>query len=194
MKLVILDRDGVINRDSPDYVKSPDEWQPYPDSLEAISRLHRNHYRVIVATNQSGISRNLFDLTMLHRIHQKMITMVNEKGGQIDAVFFCPHQPEDLCSCRKPQPGLLLEAASRLGVSLAGVPFVGDKASDLAAANAVSALPILIQRTRPTGQQKAFHEGGLSYTHLAAFVDDLLAGVYEQRMAALANTPIIAAD
>ena len=98
MKLVILDRDGVINHDSPDYVKSPDEWQPYPDSLEAISRLHRNHYRVIVATNQSGISRNLIGLTMLHRIHQKMITMVNEKGGQIDAVFFCPHQPEDLCS------------------------------------------------------------------------------------------------
>jgi len=100
LKLVILDRDGVINRDSPDYVKSPDEWQPYPGSLEAISRLHRNHYRVIVATNQSGISRNLFDLSMLHRIHQKMITMVNEKGGQIDAVFFCPHRPEDLCLCR----------------------------------------------------------------------------------------------
>ena len=143
MKLVILDRDGVINRDSPDYVKSPDEWQPYPGSLEAISRLHRNHYRVIVATNQSGISRNLLDLSMLHRIHQKMIAMVNEKGGQIDAVFFCPHRPEDLCSCRKPQPGLLLEASSRLGVSLAGVPFVGDKASDLAAARAVNALPIL---------------------------------------------------
>ena len=83
MKLVILDRDGVINRDSPDYIKSPDEWQPYPGSLEAISRLHRNHYRVIVATNQSGISRNLFDLSMLHRIHQKMIAMVNEMGAKL---------------------------------------------------------------------------------------------------------------
>ena len=192
MKLVILDRDGVINRDSPDYVKSPDEWQPYPGSLEAISRLHRNHYRVIVATNQSGISRNLLDLSMLHRIHQKMIAMVNEKGGQIDAVFFCPHQPEDLCSCRKPQPGLLLEASSRLGVSLAGVPFVGDQASDLDAARAVNALPILIQRTRPAGQREARHEEALTYSDLAPFVEDLLAGVHEQRMAALANTPIIA--
>ena len=192
MKLVILDRDGVINRDSPDYVKSPDEWQPYPGSLEAISRLHRNHYRVIVATNQSGISRNLFDLTMLHRIHQKMIAMVNEKGGQIDAVFFCPHRPEDLCSCRKPQPGLLLEASSRLGVSLAGVPFVGDKVSDLAAARAVNALPILIQRSRPAGQREARHEEALTYSNLAPFVEDLLTGVHEQRMTALANTPIIA--
>ena len=192
MKLVLLDRDGVINRDSPDYVKSPDEWQPYPGSLEAISRLHRNHYRVIVATNQSGISRNLLDLSMLHRIHQKMIAMVNEKGGQIDAVFFCPHRPEDLCSCRKPQPGLLLEASSRLGVSLAGVPFVGDKASDLAAARAVNALPILIQHTRPAGQREARHEEALTYSDLAPFVEDLLAGVHEQRMAALANTPIIA--
>ena len=192
MKLVLLDRDGVINRDSPDYIKSPDEWQPYPGSLEAISRLHRNHYRVIVATNQSGISRNLLDLSMLHRIHQKMIAMVNEKGGQIDAVFFCPHRPEDLCSCRKPQPGLLLEASSRLGVSLAGVPFVGDKASDLAAARAVNALPILIQRTRPAGQREARHEEALTYSDLAPFVEDLLAGVHEQRIAALANTPIIA--
>ena len=192
MKLVILDRDGVINRDSPDYVKSPDEWQPYPGSLEAISRLHRNHYRVIVATNQSGISRNLLDLSMLHRIHQKMIAMVNEKGGQIDAVFFCPHRPEDLCLCRKPQPGLLLEASSRLGVSLAGVPFVGDKTSDLAAARAVNALPILIQRTRPADPREARHEEALTYSDLAPFVEDLLAGVHEQRMAALANTPIIA--
>ena len=192
MKLVILDRDGVINRASPNYVKSPEEWQPYPGSLEAISRLHRNHYRVIVATNQSGISRNLLDLSMLHRIHQKMIAMVNEKGGQIDAVFFCPHRPEDLCSCRKPQPGLLLEASSRLGVSLAGVPFVGDKARDLAAARAVNALPILIQRTRPAGQREARHEEALTYSDLAPFVEDLLAGVHEQRMAALANTPIIA--
>ena len=192
MKLVILDRDGVINRDSPDYVKSPDEWQPYPGSLEAISRLHRNHYRVIVATNQSGISRNLFDLSMLHRIHQKMIAMVNEKGGQIDAVFFCPHRPEDLCSCRKPQPGLLLEASSRLNVSLAGVPFVGDKASDLAAARAVNALPILIQRSRSMDQREAHHEEALTYSNLAPFVEDLLAGVHEQRITALANTPIIA--
>ena len=189
---MILDRDGVINRDSPDYVKCPDEWQPYPGSLEAISRLHRNHYQVIVATNQSGISRNLLDLSMLHRIHQKMIAMVNEKGGQIDAVFFCPHRPEDLCSCRKPQPGLLLEASSRLGVSLAGVPFVGDKASDLAAARAVNALPILIQRIRPAGQREVRHEEALTYSDLAPFVEDLLAGVHEQRMAALANTPIIA--
>ena len=192
MKLVILDRDGVINRDSPDYVKSPDEWQPYPGSLEAISRLHRNHYRVIVATNQSGISRNLFDLSMLHRIHQKMATMVNEKGGQIDAVFFCPHRPEDLCLCRKPQPGLLLEASIRLGVSLAGVPFVGDKTSDLAAARAVNALPILIQRTRPANPRDARHEEALTYSDLAPFVDDLLAGAHEQRMAALATAPIIA--
>ena len=187
MKLVILDRDGVINQDSSDYIVNPEAWQPCPGALEAIARLHRSHYRVIVATNQSGLARGLFDVDMLHRIHHKMIAQVNEKGGQIEAIFFCPHHPEDGCQCRKPRPGLLLEAASRLGISLAGIPFVGDKESDLAAARAVNALPVLVRGATPDDEARSRHESSLTYDDLASFVGDLLAGVHTRRMAELAQ-------
>ena len=144
MKLVILDRDGVINRDSEQFIKSPDEWRPLPGSLEAIARLSQRGYRVVVATNQSGIGRGLFDMATLNAIHEKMTRAVNLAGGRIDAIFFCPHPADSTCECRKPRPGMLREIAARYNVDLRGVPTVGDSLRDLLAASAVGAQPILV--------------------------------------------------
>ena len=144
MKLVILDRDGVINQDSDSYIKSPEEWLPIDGSLEAIARLHQCGFRVAVATNQSGVARGLFDLYTLARIHQKMCSLAEESGGLIDGVFFCPHGPDEGCGCRKPQPGLLAQIASEFEVSLQGVPFVGDSLKDIQAARSAGCRPILV--------------------------------------------------
>jgi len=135
MKLLILDRDGVINQDSDDFIKSPDEWVPIPGSLEAIARLNHEGWHVVVASNQSGIGRGLFDMTTLNAIHRKMHKELAAVGGRIDAVFFCPHAPEDHCTCRKPKPGLFQDIARRYELeTLAGVPSVGDSVRDLQAA------------------------------------------------------------
>lgn len=144
MAVVILDRDGVINRERPDFIKSPEEWQPLPGSLEAIARLCAAGYRVAVATNQSGIGRGIFDLSDLEAIHGKMLAAVTAEGGKISALEFCPHRPEDGCDCRKPRSGLLRRIATQLGTGLAGVPCIGDSARDLEAAEAVGARPILV--------------------------------------------------
>ena len=144
MKLVVLDRDGVINFDSDQYIKSPEEWAPIPGSLEAIARLSQAGYRVVVATNQSGLGRGLFDMAALNAMHDKMHRAVNQLGGRIEAVFFCPHAQDAGCSCRKPQPGMLLEIARRFNVALAGVPAIGDSLRDLQAAGAAGARPILV--------------------------------------------------
>ena len=144
MKLVIVDRDGVINRDSEQYIKSPREWQPIAGSLEAIARFTQAGFRVVVATNQSGVGRGLFDMAALNAMHDKMHKAVNQLGGRIDAVFFCPHAQNAGCACRKPQPGMLLDIAARFNVALAGVPAIGDSLRDLQAANAVGARPILV--------------------------------------------------
>lgn len=144
MKLVILDRDGVINQDSDQFIKSPEEWRPIPGSLVAIARLNQAGYRVVVATNQSGLGRDLFDMEMLNRIHDKMLKMVAEEGGRIDAIFFCPHTLVDDCRCRKPQPGMLEEIAERYHTDLTGVPVIGDSLRDLQAAVAVGAQPMLV--------------------------------------------------
>lgn len=144
-RVIILDRDGVINEDSDEYIKSPQEWIPIPGSLEAIARLHRAGWRVVVATNQSGVARGLFDIDTLMRIHEKMHRAVEEAGGRIEAGFFCPHGPDDACQCRKPRPGLLREIAARLRIDLKGVPVVGDSLRDLQAAQAVGAKPILVR-------------------------------------------------
>jgi D-glycero-D-manno-heptose 1,7-bisphosphate phosphatase len=114
MKLVILDRDGVINHDSDQYIKSPDEWRPIPGSLAAIARLNQAGYRVVVATNQSGVGRGLFETDTLLAIHDKMLKALTQVGGRIDAIFFCPHTNVDKCDCRKPKPGLFKEIAGRL--------------------------------------------------------------------------------
>jgi len=150
MKLVILDRDGVINQDSDLYIKSPSEWKPIRGSLEAIARLHHAGWRVVVATNQSGIARRLFDLDTLARIHKTMHQRVMESGGLIDAVFFCPHGPNDHCDCRKPRTGMFKEIAARLRVDLDNVPAIGDSLRDIQAAKAAGAQPILVRTGKGT--------------------------------------------
>lgn len=145
MKLIVLDRDGVINFDSDEYVKSPEEWEAIPGSLEAIARLNRAGYRVVVATNQSGLRRKLFDASTLTQIHEKMHRQLAEIGGKIEAVFFCPCMRKDNCECYKPNPGMLQEIAARLRTSMKGVPFIGDKISDVQAARAVEAYPVLVK-------------------------------------------------
>jgi len=144
MKLIILDRDGVINFDSDHYIKSPDEWRALPGSLEAIARLNQWGYRVVVATNQSGVGQGLFEMDTLNAIHEKMLKAVAQVGGRIDAIFFCPHTSADNCSCRKPKPGLLQEIGARYNVDLAGVFSIGDSLRDLQAAQAVKAQPVLV--------------------------------------------------
>lgn len=176
MKLIILDRDGVINFGSDQFIKSPDEWKPIPGSLEAIARLTREGWRVVVATNQSGVARGYYDLATLHRIHDKLHRLLAPLGGQVEAIFYCPHGPEDQCDCRKPKPGLLRDIESRLQVSLGGVPAIGDSLRDLEAAQAVGAAPILVrtgkgERTLAKGQ--GLH-GIPVYADLAAAVDELL--------------------
>lgn len=145
MKIIILDRDGVINEDSDSYIKSPEEWVPIPGSLEAIAQLNKAGYQVVVATNQSGIGRNLFDVDTLYAIHQKMHQMLSACGGHIEALFFCPHTPGQHCRCRKPLPGLFEEISQRFGVELNGVPCVGDSLRDIEAALAVKAQPMLVR-------------------------------------------------
>jgi len=151
MQLIILDRDGVINQDSDEFIKSPAEWLPIRGSMEAIARLHRAGWQVVVATNQSGIARGLFDLDTLARIHATMQRRVIESGGQIDAVFFCPHGPEDACSCRKPLPGMFHDIAARLCTDLHGVPAIGDSLRDIQAAQAAGASPILVKSGKGVG-------------------------------------------
>ncbi|MCX7896878.1 MAG: D-glycero-beta-D-manno-heptose 1,7-bisphosphate 7-phosphatase [Rhodocyclaceae bacterium] len=175
MKAIILDRDGVINRDSDLYIKSPAEWQPLPGSLEAIARLNHWGWRVIVCTNQSGIGRGLFDMDTLNAIHEKMIQAVRHAGGEIDAIFFCPHTNADQCSCRKPKPGMLLEIAERYQIDLARVPVVGDSLRDLQAALAVGARPILVLtgKGKKTLNDPALPIGIPVFENLAAVADSL---------------------
>jgi len=144
VKLIILDRDGVINRDSADFVKSPDEWVALPGSLAAISRLSRAGWRVVIASNQSGLARGLFDMDALHLIHAKLRHQLAVKGGVIDAIFICPHGPDEGCDCRKPLPGLFQQIARRYDVALDGVPAVGDSLRDLQAAAAAGCQPWLV--------------------------------------------------
>ena len=171
MKLVILDRDGTINHDSDQYIKSPAEWKPIKGSLEAIARLTQAGWRVVVATNQSGIGRGLFDMATLNAIHDTMHRAVHLAGGRIDAIFFCPHAGDSNCECRKPKPGMLLEIAKRMNVELEGVPMVGDSLRDLQAAVAAGARPVLVLTGKGTKTRDA---GGLPagtaiFSDLAAF-------------------------
>lgn len=176
MRLIILDRDGVINEDSDDYIKSPDEYIPIPGSLEAIARLNQAGYTVVVATNQSGIGRGYFDLPTLEAMHDKLRSLLAAVHGRIDGIFYCPHTPDDQCECRKPRPGLYQQIASHFGISLAGVPVIGDSLRDIDAARAVGAKPVLVRtgkglRTLQSGE-------GLDdipvYDDLADAVDALL--------------------
>jgi D-glycero-D-manno-heptose 1,7-bisphosphate phosphatase len=176
MKLIILDRDGVINYDSEAFIKSPAEWIPIPGSLEAIARLNQAGYRVVVATNQSGIARGLFDVVTLNAIHQKLHNAAQQVGADIDAIFYCPHAADDNCDCRKPKSGMLQTIASRFNTSLKGVPNVGDSLRDLQAGYGMDCVPYLVL----TGKgQRTLEKGGLPpgtlvYPDLASVADSLL--------------------
>ena len=144
MKLIILDRDGVINQDSDQFIKNTTEWKPIPGSLEAIAKLNHAGYRVVVASNQSGIGRGLLDMGALNAINDKMYRVLAQVGGHIDALFYCPHAAEANCDCRKPKPGMFIDIAQRFNADLAGVPSVGDSLRDLQAAATAGAQPILV--------------------------------------------------
>ena len=169
-KIIVLDRDGVINQDSDEFIKSPSEWLPLPGSLEAIAKLHQAGFTIVVATNQSGVGRGLFDLKMLGDIHQEMLARVTSAGGHIARIVFCPHRPEEHCDCRKPAPGMLYEIAESTGCGLGNMIVIGDAARDLQAARAAGSRPILVR----TGKGRAT-ETALAPDELIEVYDDLAA-------------------
>ena len=180
-KLVILDRDGVINFDSDQYVKSADEWIPLPGSLEAIAELNQAGYQVTVATNQSGLARGLFTINDLHAMHQKMMDLLAPMGGRVDSIFFCPHVDADRCNCRKPLPGLMRDIASRYRkadstLPLTGVPIVGDSLRDLEAAAVLGASPHLVRtgKGQKTLDKGILPAGTVVHADLMAFTKSLL--------------------
>lgn len=179
MKLIILDRDGVINQDSDDYIKSVDEWIPIPGSIAAIARLSQAGYTIVVATNQSGIARQLFDEYELAAMHQKLSELVEKAGGTVDGVFFCPHGPDDGCDCRKPKTGLLTQIECEFGTSVQGAPFVGDSIKDIVAARLAGCLPVLVRSGKGEQTLLAATESELAdvpvYENLYAFADAWLA-------------------
>ena len=175
MKLVILDRDGTINHDSEHYIKSLDEWRPIKGSLEAIARLTQAGYRVVVATNQSGIARGLFTTRTLFEIHDALQRAAAQAGGRIDAFFFCPHADAAGCECRKPKPGMLLEVARRFNVSLGDTYMVGDSLKDVQAAVAAGARPVLVLTGKgaKTQTEGNLPRGTQVFPDLAAFAEHL---------------------
>lgn len=147
-RLVILGRDGILNVYREDHVTTPDEWQPVPGALEAVARLNHAGWHTVVATNQSGIGRGMIDMASVNAVHQRMMQRLAEVGGRLDAVFFCPHTPEDNCDCRKPKPGLMRQIALRYGIDLRTVPMVSDTLRDLQAARAAGCEPHLVRSGR----------------------------------------------
>jgi D-glycero-D-manno-heptose 1,7-bisphosphate phosphatase len=177
MNLIILDRDGTINEDRDDYVKSAEEWVPIPGALEAIARLNQAGWSTVIATNQSGLGRGLFDMAALNAMHSKMNTMLAKVGGRIDAVFFCPHLPdEEPCDCRKPMPGLMVQIGERFGVDLSTVPVVGDSLRDLQAGVAAGCRPHLVRtgKGRQTEVCGPLVPGTQVHDDLAAFAEYLI--------------------
>jgi len=176
MKLLILDRDGVINFDSDQYVKNPDEWRPLPGSLDAIALLTQSGWRIAVATNQSGIARGLFSMETLNAMHAKMHKAVMQAGGRIEAVFYCPDSADSNSPCRKPNPGMLLAIGERFNLPLRGVPAVGDSLRDLQAAESVGAQPYLVLtgKGRKTRKDSGVPESTRIFPDLAAVAQSLL--------------------
>ncbi len=181
MKLLILDRDGVINHESPDFIKSPEEWRPIKGSLEAIARLSQAEYDIMVITNQSGIGRGLFSADMLGQIHVRMLDYVRQHGGKINSILFCPHHPDDGCACRKPLSGMYDELGRRLNTHFQDVYSIGDSTRDLIAAKNAGAKPVLVKTGN--GKKSLKHikdnpdlnlDGTLVFESLADFADVLL--------------------
>ena len=179
MNLVILDRDGVINEDSPRHIRSPEEWIPIPGSLDAIARLNRAGFRVVIATDPSGLSRRLFNIDILDQIHEIMHRQLAEVGGHVEAIFICPCLPKDNCACFKPNPGMLLDIATRLRMTLDDVRYIGDKLSDVQTARAAGAQPVLVKTGdgRKTVERSTDLDGVEIYDDLAAAADALIEAV-----------------
>lgn len=173
-QLIILDRDGVINQDSYNYIKSVDEFIFIPGSIQAIVDLTAAGYTIAIATNQSGVSRKLYSEQTLAAIHEKLVQTVEAAGGAIAAIESCIHLPEEHCSCRKPQPGMLLRLAERLQCSLTGVFFVGDRVSDIKAARAVGAMPVIILSSMTDQSELTAYPEVPVYNSLADFVATLI--------------------
>ena len=179
MKLVILDRDGTINSDSEEFVKSPDEWLPLPGALDAIARLNHAGWHVVIASNQSGLGRGLFDVESLNAMHAKMHKLLAVQGGRIDAIFYCPHTAEENCHCRKPEPGLFEQIGARFGIPLKSVPAVGDSVRDVLAGAAAGCESHLVltgksEKHRGLAAPAGLPAGTLVHQDLAAFADFIL--------------------
>jgi len=177
MKLIVLDRDGVINHDSEDSIKIPDEWQPIAGSLEAISRLNHNGYTVAIATNQSGLAKGYFDVEVLMEMHKKMDKMLARVGGRIDAVFYCPHDANDGCDCRKPKPGMLLDIGQRFNIPLKEVTFIGDSISDINTAKHAHAKAMLVRTGKGLKAEKILQAESSSGKLSVPVYDDLASAV-----------------
>lgn len=180
-QLVVLDRDGVINAESADFIRSPDEWRPLPGSVAAIAALSRAGFTVVVATNQSGVARGLFTLEVLAAIHARMSAAIAAEGGRLAGIFVCPHGPGDGCDCRKPLPGLLHQIEARFGTTLAGRPVVGDSLRDLEAAWQVSGRAILVQTGNGQKTRRELGKEALGDRRVEIFPD--LAAVARQLIA-----------
>ncbi len=180
-KLVIIGRDGILNEYREGHVTAPEEWVPVPGALAAVARLHHAGWHVVVATNQSGIGRGMIDMAAVNAVHAHLNQLLMVEGGRIDAVFFCPHTPEDGCACRKPKPGMMLEIGRRYGVDLAQVPMAADTLRDLIAAQAAGCEPhlVLSGRAANIGDDQLHHmlaqvPGARVHADLAAFAEFLL--------------------
>src|SRR3990167_5880935 len=167
MPYIILDRDGVINYESVEYIKSPNEWIPIPGSLQAIAALNRAGFHIFIVTNQSGVGRGYYDLAMLDCIHEKLVSELAAYGGMVDEIFFCPHHPEDKCTCRKPEPGLIYQLQAKYNVPLAETYFIGDSVADIKAAQRAGCRPILVL----TGNGKNTLNAHPEFLSIPRFVD-----------------------
>ena len=184
MKLVILDRDGTINADSTEFIKSPEEWMPLPGALEAIARINHAGWHVVVASNQSGLGRGLFDVASLNAMHAKMHKLLAAVGGRVDAVFYCPHTPDDKCHCRKPEPGLFEQIGERYGIDLSAAHVVGDATRDVVAGATAGCQPHLVLTGngavyRGRDMPATFPQGTRVHEDLGAFADWLVANTLE---------------
>ena len=179
-RLIVLDRDGTLNADPEDYIRSPDDWQPLPGALEAVARLNQGGWRVVIASNQSGLGRGLFDVATLNAVHARMHKLLAAVGARVEAVFFCPHAPEDACDCRKPAPGLYQQIARRLHVPVAQIVAVGDSVRDAQAAVAAGCDAHLVltgqsARHRDGSRPDGLPAGVTVHQELSAFADAILA-------------------
>jgi D-glycero-D-manno-heptose 1,7-bisphosphate phosphatase len=169
MAVIALDRDGVINIDSRDYIKSAAEWQPIPGSIEAIAQLGQKGYDIYVATNQAGLARGLFTMSDLNEMHEKLVAMTEAAGGRICGIMFCPHHPDHECDCRKPKPGLLHQIEVHSGESMQGQYFVGDSLKDIQAARSINAAPVLVLTGNGKETKKKLDGSIPTFNDLAAF-------------------------